>query len=148
MHFVKERLGDIVAGLVTGGVGLFIVTEASSYRLGTLLRMGPGYFPRLLGVVMLLLGLLMIVTARPGGLGISASREQWRGTAFLGAAFAAFVLTIEPLGMLASVTVTVFLAAMANHRTPVGTALVLAVLTAIGCTLLFSVALGLQIKAF
>ncbi|WP_157017312.1 tripartite tricarboxylate transporter TctB family protein [Mesorhizobium xinjiangense] len=148
MQFVKERLGDIVAGLVTSGVGLFIVTEASSYRLGTLLRMGPGYFPRLLGVVMVLLGLLMIVTARPGGLGISVSRGQWRSTALLGAAFAAFVLTIEPLGMLAAVSVTVFLAAMANDRTPLTTALVLAVLTAIGCTLLFSVALGLQIKAF
>ncbi len=44
-------------------VGVAFAWGASSYNLGTGARMGPGYFPLVLGVVLALLGLLISVQA-------------------------------------------------------------------------------------
>ena len=148
MQYIKDRLEDFIAGLVTGGIGLFIFIEAGSYRQGTIYNMGPGYFPLLLGIGMMLLAVMMIVTARPSSVALSLRLEQIRGILFLGAALGAFALTVERLGMLASVFLAVFLAAMANQRTPVIGALARAVGTAVVSTLIFRVGLGLQIRAF
>lgn len=148
MQFVKARLEDIIAGLVTAGIGLFIFFEAGGYRLGSLYSMGPGYFPRMLGAGMILLAVVMIATARPGSVSLSLKLEQMRGIVFLGAAIGAFALTVERFGMLTSVFLAVFLAALANQRTPVLGAMVLAIGTAVISTLIFRVGLGLQIRAF
>lgn len=148
MQYVKDRLEDIIAGLVTGGIGLFIFLEAGGYRLGSLYSMGPGYFPRLLGIGMIFLAVAMMATARPSKVAFSFQLEQLRGIVFLGAALGAFALTVERFGMLASVFLAVFLAALANQRTPLVGALALAIGTAVVSTLIFRVGLGLQIKAF
>ncbi|MCC5969076.1 MAG: tripartite tricarboxylate transporter TctB family protein [Pararhodobacter sp.] len=148
MHYIKDRLEDIIAGLVTVGIGLFIFVEAGGYRMGTLYSMGPGYFPRLLGIGMMVLAVVMIVTARPSKVTLSFRFEQFRGILFLGAALGAFALTVERFGLLVSVFLAVLLAAMANQRTTMVGALTLAIGTAIVSTLIFRVGLGLQIRAF
>ncbi|MCC6000876.1 MAG: tripartite tricarboxylate transporter TctB family protein [Pararhodobacter sp.] len=148
MRFIRDRLEDYIAALVTAGVGLFIFTEAASYRMGTLQRMGPGYVPWLLGLGMILLAVIMVITARPGKVTLSFRMEQFRGVLFLGASLGAFALTIERYGLLVSVFLTVFLAALASPRSPLLGALVLAAGTAIASALVFRVGLGLQIRAF
>lgn len=40
-------------------VGLAVVVESSSYRVGSLAQTGPGYFPLAIGVGMVLVGLLL-----------------------------------------------------------------------------------------
>jgi hypothetical protein len=47
---------DFVAGLLFAGVGILAIIIASNYPLGTAARMGPGYFPRILGILLILLG--------------------------------------------------------------------------------------------
>ena len=47
------------AGLMVG-VGVFTVLMGQKYSLGTMARMGPGYFPFLLGIVMIVLGALYL----------------------------------------------------------------------------------------
>ena len=148
MRYVANRLEDFIAGIVTGGIGLFIILEARGYAMGTLHNMGPGYFPVILGCIMLLLATVMIVWAQPSDIPVSIERGQLRGMAFLAAAFLAFAFTIESLGLLVSVACAVFLACLANRRTPLMTALILAVATAVVSALIFRVGLGLQIKAF
>lgn len=148
MRYVVERLEDVIAGIVTGGIGLFIILEGVSYRMGTLQSMGPGYFPVILGAIMVFLSIVMLVTARPSSVPMTADKDQLRGIAFLTAGFGAFALTIESLGMLVAVSLAVFLSALANRRTSLLVALALAAGTAIASALIFSVALGLQIKAF
>lgn len=148
MRFIRERLEDYIAALVTVGVGLFIFADAWNYRMGTLQRMGPGYMPWLLGLGMMALAVIMVATARPGKLDLSLRMEQLRGIVFLGAALGAFALTIERYGLLLSIFVTVFLASLASPRTPFLTALMLAAGTAVVSTLLFRVGLGLQMKAY
>lgn len=148
MHYVKDRLEDVIAGIVTGGIGLFIIVEAFGYRLGTLRSMGPGYFPVMLGAIMVILALVMLATARPSLVSLVPAQGQFRGVLFLAAAFGAFALTIESLGLLVAVSLAVFLSALANRKTPLLTALVLALATAVVSVLIFSVGLELQMKAF
>ena len=47
---------DLVAGLMFIAVGIAAIVIASNYTLGTAARMGPGYFPRILGILMIVLG--------------------------------------------------------------------------------------------
>ncbi|GGM12545.1 membrane protein [Pseudooceanicola nanhaiensis] len=149
LDYLKSRREDVIAGLVTIGVGIFILTEAFDYRLGTLTRMGPGYFPMLLGVIMCLLGCILVLFSEPDApQGATADRTVKRGVILVTVAFLAFALLIERVGMVPSVTVAVFLSALSNRSTSWLTAAILAVGTAAACWLIFSLLLGLQMKAF
>ena len=44
-------------------VGALAVFDAFNYPRGTLLRMGPGYFPTVLGLLMIGLGTILLVQA-------------------------------------------------------------------------------------
>jgi hypothetical protein len=148
MRFVLNRLEDIVAAVVTAGIGLFIIIEAGNYRMGTLTSMGPGYFPTILGWTMIGLATIILVTSRPTGAPPKPGRDQVRGMLLVAAAFGVFALTIERFGMIPAVTASVFLASMANERNTVVSGLLLGLGTAIICALIFRVGLGLQIEAF
>ena len=64
---------DLWAGLmyiVTGAVGMWI---AKDYPFGSALRMGPGYFPSVLGGIMVLMGIYVLV------LGLRKEHEKIQG---------------------------------------------------------------------
>ena len=52
---------DFWAGLVFAGTGAVAMFIARNYPFGTSLRMGPGYFPRVLGGILVLFGLYVMV---------------------------------------------------------------------------------------
>ena len=54
---------DFFAGLMFLLVGLAFAWGAGSYSIGTGARMGPGYFPMVLGVLLAGLGLIITLTA-------------------------------------------------------------------------------------
>ncbi|MEW6513040.1 MAG: hypothetical protein AB1443_03460 [Pseudomonadota bacterium] len=57
---------DALAGALFALIGLGVVFVAGDYPAGEAARMGPGYFPRLLGMVLMLLGLVVMVMSRRG----------------------------------------------------------------------------------
>lgn len=50
---------DFFSGLMLVGFGLAALLIARSYRMGTLLRMGPGYFPVALSILLILIGIIV-----------------------------------------------------------------------------------------
>jgi len=54
---------DFFAGLLYASVGGAFAIGATKYSLGTAARMGPGYFPLMLGVLLCLIGLYIIFKA-------------------------------------------------------------------------------------
>ncbi len=54
---------DFWCGLLFVAIGVAVMVLARTYRLGTAARMGPGYFPTLLGGLLALLGLTLAVPA-------------------------------------------------------------------------------------
>ncbi len=61
--FVPRHLKDSLAGGVFMLCGLVFAWGARAYPLGTSARMGPGYFPFVLGLALALVGALLLVQA-------------------------------------------------------------------------------------
>lgn len=57
-------------------VGLATTLGSQEYQIGTLARMGPGYFPLMLGIIMMGLGLLIAVTPDSADEVLADSRQE------------------------------------------------------------------------
>ncbi|HMJ43975.1 MAG TPA: tripartite tricarboxylate transporter TctB family protein [Pseudolabrys sp.] len=114
---MKIRTGkDFWAGvmfLCFAAVGLYV---ARGYSLGKSGTMGPGYFPILLGIVLGLLGLLLVARAVTKG-DEALSALSIRPLLFLVIAVVAFGVTIQPLGLILSLLLTLAIAALASRET-------------------------------
>ncbi|NYT45439.1 tripartite tricarboxylate transporter TctB family protein [Alcaligenaceae bacterium] len=68
---------DLYAGLLSIGIGAATIAESLSYKVGRLANMGPGYFPIMIGVGLVILGSIMLVhgIASPG----QTSKMKWKG---------------------------------------------------------------------
>ena len=104
LALLRDR--DGLAGLVFVGLGLFALAVASDYPLGTARNMGPGYFPIMLGGVLVLLGLAIAGKAL---LRASEPIGAWalRPLVMVSAAVVAFALLVRPLGLAVATTVLV-----------------------------------------
>lgn len=142
----RVGIKDFVGGLLIAGFGLFVLLESLTYPMGTASRMGPGYFPALLGGLAIALGFSVAVSGlfRPG----EAPRIAWRPMLAVLGSILAFVLALRPLGLAAAVVLTVAVSSLGDRGAkPLGI-LVLAVSCTISAWLLFRVGLGLPIPLF
>lgn len=145
---MQEATRDVLAGLTFVAFGLAFAVVAASYELGTALRMGPGYFPLVLGGLLALLGVLIIAKGFLAGEGGAIGAIPWRGLVLILAAVLVFGLTVRGLGLVPSTFVTALMSAFASRRTgPVGALLISVGLTLL-CVLVFVLALGLRLALF
>lgn len=123
---------DFGAGIMYMVIGLFFTIVASNYPMGTAAKMGPGYFPFYLGILMFLLGLLVAVKAFGAKAAIeSIPKFNWKIMAQITGAVVLYGLLLPRLGFLIAVVVLVFVSASASKEfTWKGTALNAAFLVA------------------
>ena len=135
---------DFLAGLIFSGVGLAAVLLGRQYSMGTATRMGPGYFPHVLGMLLAMIGILVI------GRSLVLRGEPIRGLApkplllILGATVL-FGALLRGAGMLIALVVLVVVSAAASRLFRWEVALALAVALALFSALVFVKALGLPI---
>jgi Tripartite tricarboxylate transporter TctB family len=143
----KRAVTDILAGLVFVAFGLAFALTSLRYELGTPLRMGPGYFPLVLGGILVLLGLLIVgkgfvagsdAEGRPGSV-------PWRALVLIVLAVLFFGLTVRGLGLVPTTAVTAFLTALASYRTGILAAVAIAAGLTVLCVLIFVLALQLRL---
>ena len=107
-------------------VGGAFAAVSSTYTIGTGARMGPGYFPLVLGVLLAALGVLIAVrsfTSGPEG-GDSVGRFAWRPLFFIIAANLAFgaclgglpSIGLPPLGLILGIFILTFVASLASDE--------------------------------
>ena len=108
---------DVLAGLLFIGVAVFGLWLSRDYPIGTALRMGTGYVPRLLcwllfglGVVVLVQGLREAQDSRALS---SADVSAWRPLVFVTASLVIFGLSIERLGLVISILLLIGVGAVA-----------------------------------
>jgi hypothetical protein len=135
---------DVFAGVVFIGFGMAFGIGATAYDLGTLLRMGPGYFPLVCAVALTGLGVLVVVKAfiAPDPNVEASGPIQIRPLLLLSGALAFFTVTIDGLGFVIATFGTALLAAFARRGTSLGKALMIAGVLSATCYLIFVVALG------
>ncbi len=138
---------DFTAGILFILFGAVFGLTALDLEMGTTLRMGPGYFPMVLAVVLTLLGIGIVISSF-GSVGEAVGTYAWRGMVFILAAPVFFGLTVRGLGFVPSIFFTTLIAALAGMKMKPVYAVVLAIGVTIFTTLVFSYALGLPFRRF
>lgn len=108
--------------------------------------MGPGYFPLVLGGLLVLLGIVILIKGFVSGEGTAIGPVPWRAAALIGAAIVIFGATIRGLGVIPSVFLTALLAGFSGRRSGVVAPVVIAVGLTITCVIIFIVALQLRLS--
>ena len=145
---------DFVSGLMFMTVGGSFAWGAVDYEIGEAARMGPGYFPFVLGLILVGLGALVTVNALrsgpPGGDKIGAI--AWRPLVFILGAnllFGALLVGLPSIGLpqfglIVAIYGLVILAGYARQGCRLRDSLILATFLAIGSYLAFVKLLNLQ----
>ncbi|HVN23306.1 MAG TPA: tripartite tricarboxylate transporter TctB family protein [Syntrophorhabdales bacterium] len=138
------RSKDFWSGAIFLGVGVAFAAYGRHYPMGTAMRMGPGYFPTLLGSLLALIGLILVIHTmlRPGpGVG----RLAWGKLVLVTLSNVLFALMLRRLGLACALVLLVLVSAYASKRFRWPVALALAVGLAAGSSIIFVWLLGLPI---
>ena len=149
---------DFFSGVMFAAVGVIFAVGATSYNIGDGARMGPGYFPLMLGVLLALMGAVIIfealVVETPDGEPIG--KWAWRPLGFvLGANLAFGVLLgglpsvgLPAMGLIIAIYALTIISSLAGERFNVRDVLLLATVLAAGSYVAFIWALKLQIQVW
>jgi len=135
---------DFYAGLLFVAFGVAALVIGSNYPLGTAARMGPGYFPRILGILLVGLGLLLALRALKI-VGPNVPKFQWRPLLVVLGSVVLFGFIVAHVGLLISTIVLIFTASAASHEFRWKEALVSGVFFALLAIGVFVVGLKLQL---
>lgn len=108
---------DFWSGIMFLVLGALFVIFSQAYQLGTPARMGPGFFPTMLGVLMALLGLAIVWqstarTTREGRL----EPVGWRELFLILVAVGVFAFALPWLGMVIAIALLIAISAAASHE--------------------------------
>ncbi|MEV0900825.1 tripartite tricarboxylate transporter TctB family protein [Actinoplanes sp. NPDC049802] len=140
----RRSLPDVLAGGVFAVIGGAFVVGSLGYDRGTPLRMGPGYFPLLVGAIVTVLGLAILVKGLVAGSDLPFDAVSWRAVALITVAVVFFGVFVRVLGFVPTSFVTALLTAFASRRVRPLTALAVAAGLTVAATLVFIV--GLQLR--
>jgi Tripartite tricarboxylate transporter TctB family len=144
----RRSVPDVLAGGIFVLIGGGFVVGSLGYELGTPLRMGPGYFPLLVGAILAALGLAIVGKGLIAGEVIAFGPIPWRAATFIVLAILFFGFTVRRLGFVPSSAVTALLTTLASPRIRLRTAVAVAAGLTVAATLIFVVGLQLRIPLF
>jgi hypothetical protein len=144
----RRSFPDVLAGGIFVVIGGAFVVGSLGYELGTPLRMGPGYFPLMVGAILAALGAAIVLKGLVAGEVLSFGVIPWRAIALISVALVFFGFTVRRLGFVPTSAVTAFVTALASRRVPLLTAAAVAVGLTVASTLIFVVGLQLRIALF
>ncbi len=139
---------NAIVGAIFIAIALAFGWEATNYQLGTALRMGPGFIPLTLAVILALLGLGVLIPGLRSADRIVPSAIPWRGMALVVAALVIFGEFGQALGLVPVVLVCTFIVALASTRNSPASAALIAVSMSALCWLVFKIGLGITLPTF
>lgn len=138
---------DFYAGLMYFSVGAAAVLIARAYTLGSAVRMGPGYFPMVLAILLMLVGAASIIRSFLHR-GEAVSAFAWREIGLVIGSVVLFGLLVRQAGLAPTLIVLVLISAWASPSFRFKTALLLAVVTTALSVAVFVKGLGLPFAIF
>jgi len=150
---IFSRKRDLWGGAFIALCGALTILEATSYNVGELARMGPGYFPLMIGCFLVALGILVPLSPDPDEvqeelieeqLPQPTRRERLRGMACIAGGIALFIILGSFLGFLPATFALVFVSALGDTSNSVKSAAILALAMTVFGAVVFSWALQLQ----
>lgn len=163
-YLESNRARDRAGGILIAALGLATTSGAASYNIGTLSRMGPGYFPLALGVLLTLVGVGIFLTARAAepniaiaepNAGAAASTgpanrkpRDWRGPLLILLGIFAFIVLGKYGGLLPATFALVFISALGDRGNTLKSAFFLSAAILVVCYVVFYWGLRLQFPLF
>jgi len=143
---------DFYAGLAMMLLGAGVALNSTTYSLGTLMHMGPGMFPFILGILLIIIGILIfgsgLMTPLEEGERILPESMEWRAWACILAGPLMFILFGELFGMVAATFMCVFVSALGDRTATLKGSALLAAGVTVGGTFLFSYLLKVPFPLF
>jgi hypothetical protein len=133
---------DLIAGLLFIVLGALAAVLARDYPFGTTMRMGPGYFPTLLGGILLVFGATILLRGIRSG---ETVKGEWgvRPLAWITLSIVLFGFLLDRAGMVPATVVTLFVAAAAGREFRFKEVLLLAIVMTAFSVAVFSYGLKL-----
>lgn len=138
---------DFLAGLLMIGIGAIAFYMALDYPFGSALRMGPGYFPRVLAGIFIAFGVYVGVRGLRTGEKV-AGVWGWKALAMITVSFWAFGWLMDRVGLIPSLVVLFFVSALAGHEFKLKEVIILATLMILFAYGVFIYGLGLPYRLF
>ena len=133
---------DFWAGLMFIGFGIGFAAVAQNYQMGNAVRMGPAYFPTMLGGLLAILGLAIFIQSLVVS-GPKVSAFVFRPLILIIVAIVLFGIALKPLGMVIAAAILVFVGAFGGHEFRWKEVAILYVVLAIFSVFVFVKGLGL-----
>jgi uncharacterized membrane protein len=113
LEFSKKK--DFWAGIMFLGIGAGAIIGARNYPFGTTLRMGPGYFPTMLGWILVAFGLYVMVRGLRSDEKI---RSNWsiRALIVLPISMVLFGVLMEVAGFIPAMAALIFIAVASGRE--------------------------------
>jgi hypothetical protein len=146
MAFIRHPK-DFFAGLIFIAFGVAAIVIGSNYALGSAARMGPGYFPRILGILLMVLGSALSLRALKIN-GDPIPRWHWKPMLVVLGSVIAFGVLVNYIGLVLATIGLVFCSSAASHEFKPKEALVSGVLLAALAVGVFIYGLSLQLPTW
>lgn len=138
---------DAVSGLMFLAVAIYVsVSTLLGLDIGSLEQMGPGFFPLALGIILGVIGVLVLLNAKPNE--DQQLPVNWRAVFLIGAAPIAFGLTVRTLGLVPALLVSVSMATLSSGKIRLPTALSVIVGVTMFCVVVFKFGIGIPYDLF
>jgi len=135
---------DFWAGIMFLAISLATVVIAQEYPMGSAGRMGPGFFPSVLGWILAAISLVTLLGACTTK-GEALERFAWKDMFLILGSVVLFGLLVRGAGLACAIPVLILVSAWGSTKFRWPAALMLAVGATIFCVLLFVKALGLPL---
>ena len=140
---------DVMAGLLFIAIAAIGLWVSRDYSIGTAVRMGTGYVPRLMCWILLALGLIILLVGVRGGQEDTGDAPlHWRPLLFIPASQVVFALGIDRLGFVISGLLMIAVAGLASRESRVVEVVVAAAILVLFTWAIFVWALGLTIPVW
>ena len=144
--FIKSPK-DFFAGLLFIAIAAVFAYGVRELPIGTAFRMGPGYFPLVLVLLLAVFGLIILI----GGIRVPGNpigAIPWRGLALITLPVIFFGATLKGLGLIPSLTITVFVTTLASRLWDLKTSIAITVVLVVFSWLVFVRGLGLPLSLY
>ena len=138
---------DFLAGLLFILIGALAVVVARDYPMGSAMRMGPGYFPTILGGILFLFGVYVMVRGIRSGAKVEG-KWGWKPLVLITLSIVLFGFLMDRLGMIPALVVMLFVSALAGPEFRFKEVLVLTVVMSVFAAGVFVYGLKLPYQLF
>ena len=144
MNPIARNAKDFWTGVIYLFVGSGALILSRDYGMGTAVKMGPAYFPTLLSLLLMVIGIISVIRSfLKSGTPIGA--VAWKGLLLIVASTLLFGMIVRGAGLILALPLLVIVSALASTRFSWKTSLLEAAGITVFCILVFLKGLGVPL---